>query len=81
MTADKAGGRFGFAGLGQMGGPMATNIAAAGFDLSVFDKAGTAGDERCGHEVGTGSFMGMAEVVLANINKASFRAFFWLWLL
>jgi 3-hydroxyisobutyrate dehydrogenase-like beta-hydroxyacid dehydrogenase len=43
MTADKAGGRFGFAGLGQMGGPMATNIAAAGFDLSVFDKAGTAG--------------------------------------
>lgn len=35
--------RFGFAGLGQMGGPMAANIAAAGFDLSVFDKAGTAG--------------------------------------
>ncbi len=35
--------RFGFAGLGQMGGPMAANIAAAGFDLCVFDKAGTAG--------------------------------------
>lgn len=34
--------RFGFAGLGQMGGPMAANIAAAGFDLSVFDQAGTA---------------------------------------
>ena len=34
--------RFGFAGLGQMGGPMAANIVAAGFDLSVFDKAGTA---------------------------------------
>ncbi|MDA1090758.1 MAG: NAD(P)-dependent oxidoreductase [Proteobacteria bacterium] len=42
MTVDKAGARFGFAGLGQMGGPMAANIAAAGFDLSVFDKAGTA---------------------------------------
>jgi len=34
--------RFGFAGLGQMGGPMATNMSAAGFDLSVYDKAGTA---------------------------------------
>ncbi len=35
-------GRFGFAGLGQMGGPMAANIAAGGFELSVYDKAGTA---------------------------------------
>ncbi len=35
--------RFGFAGLGQMGGPMAANIAAGGFSLSVYDKAGTAG--------------------------------------
>ena len=34
--------RFGFAGLGQMGGPMAANIAAGGFDISVYDKAGTA---------------------------------------
>jgi len=38
--------RFGFAGLGQMGGPMAANIAAhlnAGNEtLSVYDKAGTA---------------------------------------
>ncbi len=38
--------RFGFAGLGQMGGPMAANIAAhlsAGDEaLSVYDKAGTA---------------------------------------
>ena len=34
--------RFGFAGLGQMGGPKATNMSAAGFDLSVYDKAGTA---------------------------------------
>lgn len=42
MATDKTGVRFGFAGLGQMGGPMAANIAAAGFDLCVFDKAGTA---------------------------------------
>jgi len=38
--------RFGFAGLGQMGGPMAANIAAhlspADAPLSVYDKAGTA---------------------------------------
>ncbi len=38
--------RFGFAGLGQMGGPMAANIAAhlSSRDaiLSVYDKAGTA---------------------------------------
>ena len=30
-------GRVGFIGLGNMGGPMAENIAKAGFELSVFD--------------------------------------------
>ena len=35
--------KFGFIGLGQMGGPMASNIAAKGFPLIVFDKAGTQG--------------------------------------
>ncbi len=34
--------RFGFVGLGNMGGPMAANVAAAGFDLAVHDKAGSA---------------------------------------
>ena len=33
---------LGFIGLGQMGGPMAANIARGGFELSVFDRAGTA---------------------------------------
>ena len=33
--------RFGFAGLGQMGGPMAANIAGGGVPLIVHDKAGT----------------------------------------
>jgi len=33
---------FGFIGLGQMGAPMAANIAKAGFPLMVFDAAGTA---------------------------------------
>jgi 3-hydroxyisobutyrate dehydrogenase-like beta-hydroxyacid dehydrogenase len=32
----------GFVGLGNMGRPMAANIAAAGFDLVCFDAAGTA---------------------------------------
>ena len=35
--------KFGFIGLGQMGGPMAGNIAAKGFPLTVYDKAGTQG--------------------------------------
>ncbi|MFQ5765987.1 MAG: NAD(P)-dependent oxidoreductase [Rhodospirillales bacterium] len=38
MTA----GRYGFAGLGQMGASMAANVAARGIDLVVHDKAGTA---------------------------------------
>ena len=32
----------GFVGLGNMGGPMAANLAAAGVSLLVYDKAGTA---------------------------------------
>lgn len=35
-------GVIGFAGLGQMGGPMAANISAAGLSPVVYDKAGTA---------------------------------------
>lgn len=31
-------GRVGFVGLGDMGGPMADNLVAAGFDVSVFDQ-------------------------------------------
>ena len=32
----------GFIGLGNMGMPMAHNIAGAGYDMVVFDIAGTA---------------------------------------
>lgn len=35
-------GTIGFIGLGRMGGPMSANLARAGFDLTVFDAAGTA---------------------------------------
>ncbi len=33
--------RFGFVGLGNMGAPMAANVARAGFDLTVYDAAGS----------------------------------------
>ena len=33
---------LGFVGLGNMGGPMAANLAAAGFTLVCFEAAGTA---------------------------------------
>lgn len=39
MSAPKA---IGFVGLGQMGQPMAANIAKAGYSLLCFDSAGTA---------------------------------------
>jgi 3-hydroxyisobutyrate dehydrogenase-like beta-hydroxyacid dehydrogenase len=39
VTEDAAPEVIGFVGLGQMGGPMAANIAAKGFDLVVFDIA------------------------------------------
>lgn len=32
---------YGFIGLGRMGGPMAANLAKAGFGPSVYDRAGT----------------------------------------
>jgi 3-hydroxyisobutyrate dehydrogenase len=34
---------LGFVGLGQMGGPMAVNLAKAGFSVVAYDKAGGAG--------------------------------------
>ena len=48
--ADGAG-PVGFVGLGNMGGPMAANLAAAGTSLLVFDKAGTAERAPAGAEV------------------------------
>ena len=42
MSAPDLPTRFGFVGLGNMGRPMAANLAKAGFDLVVHDAAGTA---------------------------------------
>ncbi len=53
--------RYGFLGLGNMGGPMAANIAAAGIDLVVHDKAGTEARAPAGATVAAGE----AEVVAA----------------
>ena len=32
---------YGFVGLGNMGAPMAANIASGGIAITVYDKAGT----------------------------------------
>jgi 3-hydroxyisobutyrate dehydrogenase len=43
MNDAPAAGPIGFIGLGNMGQPIAANLAAAGFELICFDVAGTAG--------------------------------------
>tara|TARA_B100001142_G_scaffold329782_1_gene394352 strand:+ start:2203 stop:3075 length:873 start_codon:yes stop_codon:yes gene_type:complete len=48
--------RYGFIGLGQMGSPMAANIASRGFNLSVFDKS-------------RGAYQSIENVFLANSLK------------
>ena len=53
-------GRIGFVGLGQMGNPMAANIAAGGFELVAYDKAGTAPRSPAGAQV-AGSLIEVAE--------------------
>jgi 3-hydroxyisobutyrate dehydrogenase len=49
MAADA--GPVGFVGLGNMGGPMAANLAASGIPLLVYDKAGTADRAPDGAEI------------------------------
>ena len=42
MSEGESAGRFGFVGLGNMGGPMSRNVVRGGFELIVYDAAGTA---------------------------------------
>ena len=46
--------KYGFVGLGDMGGPMAANLARGGFQLIVYDKAGTENLAPSGTEIGAG---------------------------
>lgn len=56
--------RYGFLGLGNMGGPMAANIAAAGIGLVVHDTAGTEG---CAPTGATVAASGAAVVAAAEV--------------
>ena len=51
MNGPRATSRLGFVGLGNMGRPMAANLAKAGFELVVHDKAGTAARAPAGAQV------------------------------
>ena len=61
--------RYGFLGLGNMGGPMAANIAAAGIDLVVHDTAGTESRAPEGATVATSeaAVVAAAEVVFLSL--------------
>jgi len=56
---------LGFIGLGNMGGPMAANLAAAGNPLICFDAAGTAdrAPERTGHASSVADVARRAEII------------------
>jgi 3-hydroxyisobutyrate dehydrogenase-like beta-hydroxyacid dehydrogenase len=60
---------YGFLGLGNMGAPMAANIAAAGFELIGYDSAGTDGrlpDGAVGAD-SIGAVVGGADTVLLSV--------------
>jgi 3-hydroxyisobutyrate dehydrogenase-like beta-hydroxyacid dehydrogenase len=64
---------IGFLGLGNMGRPMADNIAAAGFDLMCFDAAGTterlpSGAKAAAH---AGQVFATADTVLISVPDGS----------
>jgi 3-hydroxyisobutyrate dehydrogenase-like beta-hydroxyacid dehydrogenase len=65
--------KYGFVGLGDMGGPMAANLAQSGFHLIVYDKAGTENLAPSGAEIGTGieDVARAAEVVFVSVPDAA----------
>ena len=65
--------RYGFVGLGDMGGPMAANLARGGVQLIVYDKAGTENKAPSGAEVGAGieDIARTAEVVFVSVPDAA----------
>ena len=65
--------KYGFVGLGDMGGPMATNLQRGGFQLIVYDKAGTEHKAPSGAELGAGieDVARAAEVVFVSVPDAA----------
>ena len=65
--------KYGFVGLGDMGGPMATNLQRGGFQLIVYDKAGTENRAPSGAELGAGieDVVRAAEVVFVSVPDAA----------
>ena len=65
--------KYGFVGLGDMGGPMATNLARGGFPLIVYDKAGTENLTPSGAEIGAGieDVARAAQIVFVSVPDAA----------
>lgn len=60
---------IGFVGLGQMGGPMASNIAKGGAEIIVYDKAGTAERAPAGAKLANsfGDVLSAADTVFLSV--------------
>lgn len=60
---------IGFVGLGNMGKPMADNVAAAGFDMVCYDAAGTTGRLPDGASAAgsVGELVGLVDTVLLSV--------------
>ena len=65
--------KYGFVGLGDMGGPMAANLARGGFQLIVYDKAGTENLAPSGAEIGAGieDVARAAQIVFVSVPDAA----------
>ena len=65
--------KYGFVGLGDMGGPMAANLARGGFQLIVYDKAGTENLAPFGAEIGAGieDVARAAQIVFVSVPDAA----------
>ena len=69
-------GTLGFIGLGRMGGPMSANLVEAGFNLSVFDAAGTAERAPAGAAVAgsVAEVSGTAEAIFLSLPDGAIVA-------
>ena len=65
--------KYGFVGLGDMGGPMAANLARGGFQLIVYDKAGTENLAPSVAEIGAGikDVARAAQIVFVSVPDAA----------